>query len=132
MTQRNIDVMDIIVDKMANGAKLSEALKSVYSKRNVCIPYDEADFDVSVLDLGLSKRAANALMRTKLKTLNEVIEFCNEQKITEILNLGKTSGVEIFEAILDYRWVHMSKDERVDFLIDVVERNQDYLIEEIA
>ena len=128
MTQRNIDVMNIIVDKMVSGAKLSEALESVYSKRNICIPYDEADFDVSVLDLGVSTRASNSLMRAKLKTLNDVIKFCNEHKITEILNLGKNSGTEIFEAILNYRWVHMSKNERVNFLIDIVERNQDHIV----
>ena len=132
MTQRNINVMCIIVDKIVEGAKISQALKSVYSKRNISIPCGNSDFDVSVLDIGLSKRSANALMRNKLTTINDVIKFCNEHKITEIVNLGKSSGVEIFEAILDYRWVHMSKDERVNFLIDIVERNQDYILEDIA
>lgn len=132
MTQRNIDVMDIIVSKMAEGAKFSKALKLVYHKRNVCIPYNDSDFDVSVMDLGLSSRATNALLRTKLRTLGSVIEFCNENKITNIINLGKNSGIEIFEAVLDYRWKHMSHSERTLFLIDTVERNQDYIREEIA
>jgi DNA-directed RNA polymerase alpha subunit len=132
MTQKNIDVMDIIVSKMAEGVSLSKALKLVYNQRNVCIPYNDSDFDVSVMDLGLSIRATNALIRTKLRTLGSVIEFCNENKITDIINLGKNSGIEIFEAILDYRWSHMSQNERTSFLIDTVERNQDYIREEIA
>lgn len=132
MTQKNIDVMDIIVSKMAEGASISKALKLVYRQRNVRIPYNDSDFDVSVMDLGLSSRATNALLRTKLKNLGDVIEFCNENKITDIINLGKNSGIEIFETILDYRWKHMSHSERTSFLIDTVERNQDYIREEIA
>lgn len=131
MTQANIYVMDIIVDKMAEGASLSKALESVYHKRNVCIPYNDSDFDVSVMDLGLSNRATNALLRTKLRTLGDVIEFCNEHKITEIVNLGKNSGTEIFEAILDYRWQHMSKNARASFLIDTVKRNSNNIRTEI-
>lgn len=132
MTERNIYVMDLIVSKMAEGASISKALKLVYHQRNVRIPYNDSDFDVSVMDLGLSSRATNALLRTKLRTLGDVVEFCNEHKITEIVNLGKNSGIEIFEAILDYRWKHMDNNERTSFLIDTVKRNQDYIRAEIA
>jgi DNA-directed RNA polymerase alpha subunit len=132
MTERNIYVMDLIVSKMAEGVSISKALKLVYHQRNVRIPYNDSDFDVSVMDLGLSSRATNALLRTKLRTLGDVVEFCNEHKITEIVNLGKNSGIEIFEAILDYRWKHMDNNERTSFLIDTVKRNQDYIRAEIA
>lgn len=132
MTQRNIDVMDIIVSKLAEGDKLSKALQRVYSKRKVIIPYNEDNFRVSVTDIGLSSRSIRSLIRTKLMTLGDVIDFCNEHKITEIINLGKSSGVEIFETILDYCWDHMSQEERVSFLIDTVERNSKYIREEIA
>ena len=40
MTQKNIDIMDLIVNKMANGDRLSKALGDVYYKRNVLVPYD--------------------------------------------------------------------------------------------
>ncbi len=132
MTQRNIDVMDIIVSKMAEGATLSKALKRVYNQRNVCIPYNDSDFDVSVMSLGLSNRAVNALFRAKLRTLGSVIEFCNENNITDIVNLGKSSGIEIFEAILDYFWRNMSHDKKIEFLIDTVERNGNNIREGIA
>lgn len=132
MTQRNIDVMDIIVSKMAEGDKLSKALQRVYSKRNVVIPYIEDNLNESLMNLGMSGRATNALLRAKLRTVRDVVEFCNERKITEITNLGRNSGIETFEAILDYCWDHMSQDERVSFLIDTVERNSEYIREEIA
>ena len=132
MTQRNIDVMDIIVSKIAEGDKLSKALQSVYSKRNVAIPYIEDDLNESLMNLGMSGRATNALLRAKLRTVRDVVEFCKEHKITEITNLGRNSGIETFEAILDYCWDHMSQEERVSFLVDTVERNSGYIREEIA
>lgn len=132
MTQRNIDVMDIIVSKMVEGATLSKALKLVYNKRNVVIPYNEEIYSIEVTKLPMTKKTINALMRGRLKTLGEVIEFCKCQKITEVVSLGVTSGVELFETILDYCWDNMSQEERVSFLIDTVERNSEHLRPEIA
>ena len=131
MTQKNIEVMDIIVTKMANGEKLSKALESVYRRRTVCIPYKEERFDKLIMDFGLSRRASNALLRGKLRTIGDVVGFCNEKKITNVSGLGTGSGIEVFEAILDYCWNHMSQDERTRFLIDTVERNSDYIKEAI-
>lgn len=132
MTQRNIDVMDIIVSKMAEGAKFSKALKLVYTKRKVCIPYNAKYRDVSLMDLGMGGRTTNSLFRGNLKTIGDVVSFCGDKKITDIVNLGKSSGVELFEAILDYCWAHMSKDERTEFLIDTVERNSEYIKADIV
>ena len=73
MTQRNIDIMDRIVDELAKGKKLSEALSTVYIKRNVVIPYNDEMFDIQIPDLKLSNRAVGCLMRNKLTTINDVI-----------------------------------------------------------
>lgn len=132
MTQRNIDVMDIVVDKMLEGAKLSKALGSVYSTRKVAIPHKEDICNVAVTALPMSNRTINILMRGRLRTVGDVIEFCKHQKITEVASLGKGSGIELFEAILDYSWDHMNQEERVSFLIDTVERNSENIREEIA
>lgn len=132
MTQRNIDVMDIIVGKMVEGDTLSKALKRVYNKRNICIPYSEDDLSVSVMNLGMSGRATNALLRGKLRTIGDVVDFCASRKITDVANLGVNSGIEVFEAILDYCWEHMDQEKRISFLIDTVERNSEYVREEIA
>lgn len=132
MTTKNVEIMDIIVSEMAEGAKLSKALKLVYNKRNICIPYGDDSFNVPIDSLGLSNRSTNALLRTKLNTIGDVIDFCQSHKITDIRNLGQGSGIEIFEAILDYSWDHMSEKERVAFLIDTVENNEDCIREEIA
>lgn len=132
MTQRNIDVMDIIVSKMVEGKSLSKALKLVYSNRKVIIPYNEEDFKASLMELGMTSRATNPLLRAGLRTIGDVVDFCNTQKITTIANLGKHSGIEVFETILDYCWDHMSQKERVSFLVDTVERNGEHIRAEIA
>lgn len=123
MTQRDIDIMDVIVDKMVEGATLSQALKSVYAVRQVCIPCNTDTFNVSIQALKMSCRTTNALLRSKLQTLKDVINYCKKNKITDVPTLGKTSGIELFETILDYCWNHMSTNERTEFLIDIVERN---------
>lgn len=131
MTQRNIDAMDIVVTKMAKGATLSKALQEVYIRRNVRIPYKAEYFNTPIVKFGLSRRATNALLRARAKTISDVIRFCKDNKITDISGLGVGCGVEIFEAILDDCWNHMSQDEKVTFLIDTIERNSDYIRAEI-
>lgn len=131
MTQRNINAMDIVVSKMVNGATLSKALEAVYTKRNVRIPYKEEYCEKPVIEFELPRRTTNSLLRAKLRTIGDVIEFCEEKKITDVSGLGKNSSIEVFEAILDYCWGKMSKNERTHFLIDTVERNGDYIRAEI-
>lgn len=131
MTQRNIDVMDVIVTKMASGATLSRALGDVYERRNVIIPYKEEYFDEPIVEFGMSRRSTNALMRARLRTIKDVIEHCKEKKITDISGLGTGSGIEIFETILDHCWDNMSQDEKTYFLIDTVERNSNHIRAEI-
>lgn len=124
MTDRNIEIMDRIVEEMASGSTLSKALSEVYVKRNVAIPYHEGMFNESLLDLNMPARITNSLMRSRLKSIDEVIKYAEENGLNGIRNFGKTSCMELMEYILDAAWEKMSKDERVVFLIDIVERNE--------
>lgn len=123
MTQRNIEIMDVIVDKMIAGETLSQALKSVYEVRHVCIPCNEDNFNIPIQSLKMSCRSTNGLLRVGMRTLGDVVNYCNKHKITDIANLGKGSGIEVLETILDYCWSKMTVKERTEFLIDTVERN---------
>ena len=131
MTQKNIDIMDIIVDRIAEGKKLSEALKYVYVKRSVQIPKFERILDKDVRELKMSKRTTHALMHAKLDTMSKVADFCNAQKITDAKGVGPSMGTELFETILDWCWDNMTMDEKKLFLIDTVERNSDNIREEL-
>lgn len=132
MTERNIEIMEVIVDKMAAGKKLSEALKDVYTKRRVEIPFNDRDLDVPVDKLGMSNRTAFALKRGRMLTLTDVVNYCEQKKITTVNLLGMNAGLETFETILDYMWSKMPKKARADFLMDVIEMNEEYIREELA
>lgn len=132
MTQRNIDVMDIIVDKIAEGEKFSKALECVYAKRNVAIPFNDDDFNVGLDTLKMSMRTTNALRMAGAYTINDVLDVHRNIALSKVRNLGMKSCIELLETILDYCWDRMDNDERTMFLIDTVERNSDNIREEIA
>lgn len=125
MTNTNIEIMDRIVDSLAEGKKLSCALADVYSKRNIAVPFNWSMFEVSLMDLNMSSRTTNALLRTKLRTLNDVLMYNAANNIISVKNFAKHSCIELMETIVDYAWDKMTSKERVEFLIDVVERNSD-------
>ena len=125
MTQKNIDTMDLIVSKMAHGKTLSRALHEVYTKRNVVIPYREKWMECELTSLKMTLRTTQALLRNKMKTIGDIVNYTNEYKITSLKTFGKVSAIELFESILDYCWRHMTQNEKDKFLIDTVQRNSE-------
>lgn len=127
MTQRNIDIMNLIVDEVVAGKKISEALATVYVKRNVVIPNYESIIDVPTLKLGLGNRVTNALMRKGLKTVGEIVEFSKTNSWKTVQGFGESSGLVLMETLLNFAWDKMDEEERFEFLVDAVERNEENL-----
>lgn len=125
MTQKNIDIMDKIADELVNGKNISEALKTVYRKRNVGIPFSSKTFDIPVEDTGISVKSINALRKKGLKTVNDVITFASNDSLKNIPNFGHGSARRLLEFMLNIAWNKMSAEERVEFLMDTVERNEE-------
>jgi DNA-directed RNA polymerase alpha subunit len=109
---------------MASGMTISEALKGVYKTRKIMIPYIEKHCNVSTMDLNLSARATNSLMRSKLDTANKIIEFLCDNKWNEIKNFGRVSAEETFERILDLLWDRLDVKEKAEFLLRVDAANE--------
>lgn len=125
MTERNIIIMDKIVDELAAGKTLSKALRTVYYKRNVEIPYCKTITAIPTLSLNLSVRSHNALMNAGLKTVEDIITYASTHPgFVGVKNFGRTSGIEVLETILDISWEHLNKKKRTECLIDIVVRNQ--------
>lgn len=127
MTQRNINIMNKVVDLLTEGKTISEALSAVYTRRKVQIPYAEEQTNVSICALKFSNRVQHALTELELFTINDVVEYANKHGVKSIKNMGVKSCVEVLEKILNYLWVHMTHEERVEFLINTVEDNSDYI-----
>lgn len=128
MTQMNIDRMDIIVNELMSGIKIADALKKVYKQRHIILPHDEELLKVGLEKLNMSNKTTNALFRNRMQTLNDVVNYCNVHKITNLKLFGRSAGIELFESILNYMWDNMSNEERKYLLIDIVERNEDNAI----
>lgn len=125
MTQKNIYVMDIIVDKILEGKNISAALGEVYEKRDVAIPFNDDMLEVKIKSIKKSQGLNNILMRNKIKTLKEAVKFCTEYGVKELRGCGVKYGTELFERILDYYWDRMTQKEKTAFLIDTVIRNSE-------
>jgi DNA-directed RNA polymerase alpha subunit len=129
MTNTNIYAMDAIVNELANGKTISDALKTVFTKRKVRIPHNAKTFDVPVESLHMSRRTTNVLMRNKMYTLGHVVKYCENESIRSFRGAGKEVVVETMETILNYAWDHMTEAERVEFFIDTVNLNEEYMVD---
>lgn len=127
MTTRNIEIMDKIVDMVAAGDKISKALEKVYTKRNVIFFCNEKYLSDPISELHLSPRAYNSLMRGRLRTINDTIDCFVNKRSDTIKGFGYLLGVETFEALLDFCWDHMDDDGKIKFLIDAVQRNEEWI-----
>lgn len=127
MTLVNIYAMDAIVNELANGKTISEALKAVFTKRTVQIRYTDAKFNVAITTLGMSNRATNALMRNGVRTIADIANYSMNNDVRNLRGCGKDSMVEIMETILNYAWDHMTEKEKVAFLMNTVNLNEYYM-----
>lgn len=126
-----IETANLIASKMIEGKKLSKALALVYDKRELVVPCNTDILNISVMDLRMSNRTTAALMRAKLTTIGEVVTYCEKKKLTDVRLLGTGSAVEVLETILDCCWSRLSKSEKAEFLLDIAERNEENLREEL-
>lgn len=127
MTNTNIYAMDAIVNELANGKTISEALKKVFTKRTVQIRYTDEKFNVPVTSLGMSRRSTNVLMRNGIHTITDLANYSVEENIRSLRGGGKDTLTEIMETILNYTWEHMTEKERVAFLVHTVQLNEYHL-----
>ena len=131
MTNTNIYAMDAVVNELANGKTISEALKRVFTKRTVQIRYTDDKFDVPVTSLGMSRRSTNVLMRNGIHTITELANYSAEESVRNLRGGGKDSLTEVMETILNYAWEHMTEKEKIAFLMNTVNLNEAYLRDDI-
>lgn len=129
MTQKNIDTMSTIVDYLAEGKKISQALNYVYIKRSVVIPFHEEHMQEPLQVLNMTSRTTNALMRAGARTISDTVRLSTQKSLDRVRNFGRVCGIEMFEALLDYCWDRMDNEQRAEFLVDVVQRNEENLRE---
>lgn len=115
-------VNELVVSAEQNG--LIATLYSVFGKSvKVSIPFSRKTLDSSVDDIDFSVRSSNALKRTGLMQVGEVVDAIEDERLPKVRNLGKKSYVEIQTKLLALGYSKLTDVEKKRFFYDVLERN---------
>ncbi len=115
-------VNELVASAEQNG--LIATLYSVFGKSvKVSIPFSRKTLDSSVDDIDFSVRSSNALKRTGLMQVGEVVDAIEDERLPKVRNLGKKSYVEIQTKLLALGYSKLTDVEKKRFFYDVLERN---------
>lgn len=105
---------------------LVDTLHTVFGNNiKTSIAFSKSACDTSIDSLEFSVRASNALKRSGLMTVRDVIEAISDDKLLHIRNLGRKSYNEIKTRILKYGYDQLTEKEKIAFFLDLIERNCD-------
>jgi DNA-directed RNA polymerase alpha subunit len=115
-------VNELVASAEQNG--LIATLYSVFGKSvKVSIPFSRKTLDSGVDDIDFSVRSSNALKRTGLMQVGEVVDAIEDERLPKVRNLGKKSYVEIQTKLLALGYSKLTDVEKKRFFYDVLERN---------
>lgn len=89
----------------------------------VSIPFSKKTLESRVDDIDFSVRSSNALKRTGLMQIGEVVEAIEDERLPKVRNLGKKSYVEIQTKLLALGYSKLTEAEKKRFFYDVLDRN---------
>lgn len=116
-----------VANELYESAKVNglvDTLHTVFGNNiKTCIAFSKSACDTSIDSLEFSVRASNALKRSGLMTVRDVIEAISDDKLLHIRNLGRKSYNEIKTRILKYGYDQLTEKEKVAFFLDLIERN---------
>ena len=120
-------IIETVVNELVASAEqngLIATLYSVFGKSvKVSIPFSRKTLDSSVDDIDFSVRSSNALKRTGLMQVGEVVDAIEDERLPKVRNLGKKSYVEIQTKLLALGYSKLTDVEKKRFFYDVLERN---------
>ena len=87
------------------------------------IAYNRKTCETSIDEMQLSVRAWNALKRSGVNTIGELIDVIQDDCLMKIRNLGRKSMVEIKTRILETGFRDLSENERIQFFKYVIDNN---------
>ena len=103
---------------------LVDTLHTIFGNNiKTSIAFCKSACETSIDTLEFSVRASNALKRSGLMTVRDVIDAIADEKLMHIRNLGRKSYNEIKTRILKYGYDQLSEKEKIAFFLDLIERN---------
>jgi DNA-directed RNA polymerase alpha subunit len=117
-----------IAEKLYESAKengLVETLFAVYGNNiKTSIAYSKRACETSIDEIEFSVRSSNALKRTGLMTVGDVIDAIADERLLQVRNLGRKSYNEIKTRILKFGYDQLTEKEKLAFFVDLVEKNR--------
>ena len=117
----------VVANELYESAKVNGLVDTLYTvfgnniKTNIA--FSKTACEASIDSIDFSVRSSNALKRSGLMTVGDVIDAIMDEKLLHIRNLGKKSYNEIKTRILNYGYEQLSEREKRAFFLDLVERN---------
>ena len=103
---------------------LVDTLDRVFGKNiHVSIGFSENALRTNVEDLALSVRSYNAIRRTGISTIGDLVDRLNQGDLKGIRNLGAKSYKEIQTKILVYGFERLSENEQTSFFYKLIDEN---------
>ena len=120
-------IKETVVNELVASAEQNGLIATLYSvfgnSVKVSIPFSRKTLDSSVDDIDFSVRSSNALKRTGLMQVGEVVDAIEDERLPKVRNLGKKSYVEIQTKLLALGYSKLTDVEKKRFFYDVLERN---------
>ena len=117
-----------IAEKLYEFAKengLVETLFAVYGNNiKTSIAYSKRACETSIDEIEFSVRSSNALKRTGLMTVGDVIDAIADERLLQVRNLGRKSYNEIKTRILKFGYDQLTEKEKLAFFVDLLEKNR--------
>ena len=117
----------LVATELYESAKVNglvDTLHTIFGNNiKTCIAFSKSACETSIDTLEFSVRASNALKRSGLMTVRDVIDAIADDKLLHIRNLGRKSYNEIKTRILKYGYDQLSEREKIAFFLDLIEKN---------
>lgn len=109
---------------IANEKGIIETLYAFFGTSfSFTLPVNEKVSQFTIEDIDLSVRSYNALKRSGISTVNDLIESISSCSLLRIRNLGKKSINEIKTRLLKITYENMTDKEKLIFWESVFEKN---------
>lgn len=116
-----------VVNELVESAERNGLINTLYcafgKSVKVSIPFSRKTLDSSVDDIDFSVRSGNALKRTGLMRVDDIVDAIADESLMRVRNLGKKSYSEIQTKILALGYSKLTENEKKKFFYDVLDRN---------
>lgn len=117
----------LVATELYESAKVNgfvDTLHSIFGNNiKTSIAFSKSACNTGIDDIDFSVRSSNALKRSGIMTVGDVIDAIADDKLLHIRNLGRKSYNEIKTRILKFGYDQLTEKEKIAFFLDLVERN---------